>query len=93
MPPTRRFLRFVAVASFIIGAGCLALCIKSYIKGSFLKAGAPIDPSPTVIEDLRKMIRSGFFWIIPGMSVLLLINSHLMWSASKRFDSDKQDKT
>jgi hypothetical protein len=93
MPPKTRLLKFVAVVSLLIGAGCLAICVKFYIKGSFLQAGAPIDPTPTMIEALRQMIRSGYFGIIPGMAIFLFLNSFLMWSAAKRFDSDKQDKT
>ena len=93
MQLSKRLLRFVAVMCVLIGALCLALCIKTYIKGSFLDAGAPIDPNPKVIGGMKEMIRSGFFGIIPGMSVLLFISSLLLWVASKKFDSNKETKT
>jgi len=92
MQITKRLLRFVAVASVILGAGCLALCIKFYFEDSFLKPGAVIDPNPKVVGGMIEMIRGGFFGIIPAMSVLLFICSFLLWVASKKFDSDKETK-
>ena len=92
MPPKSRLLKFLALASLLVGAGCLTLCAKFYIKGSFLQDGAPINPTPAMIGVLRQMIRSGYFGIIPGLSVLLFINTFLMWRAAKRFDLDDQNK-
>ena len=89
MKLSKRLLRFVAVISVFIGVLCLALCIKVYIKGSFLEAGAPIDPNPQMIESMRVMIRSASFGIIPGLSVLLFISAFLLWVASKKFDAEQ----
>jgi hypothetical protein len=89
MQITKRLLRFVALASVILGAGCLAMCIKFYVEDSFLKPGATIDPNPKVIGGMIGMIRSGYFGIIPAMSVLLFVCSFLLWFASKKFSSDK----
>ena len=87
MTITKRLLRFVAVASVVLGAGCFALCIKFYVQDSFLKAGATVDPNPMVIQGMIKMIRAGFSGIIPAMSVLLFVCSFLLWVASKKCDS------
>ena len=80
------------MASLILGAGCLALCIKLYLGYSFLQPGAKIDPNPKVVGGMIEMIRAGFFGIIPALSILLFVNSFLIWFATKRFDPDKQSK-
>jgi phosphatidylglycerophosphatase A len=86
---TKRLLKFIGFGSLLVGSGCLVLCIRSYIKDTFLKAGATIDPNPKVIDGMIGMIKAGFWGIIPALSVILLINSFLMLMSSKKLNSKK----
>ena len=93
MQISKRLLRFVALASFVLVAASLALCVKIYVGGSFLKAGATINPNPKVIGGMIDMIRIAYFSLIPAISIMLFISSFFLWVASKNFGSDKETKT
>jgi hypothetical protein len=87
---TKRLLRFVAFVSLVIGGIGVITGIKIYFNDAFLKDGATINSE--VVKNIFGMIRDAFFWIIPGMSILLFFNGLLLWISSKRFDSDETQK-
>jgi hypothetical protein len=87
---SKPFLRVYSFILLIGGVVCLLFCIKLYIGSSLLKEDVTVYPNHQVIEDLLKMIRSGFFGIIPAMSIFLLIDSILLWPSSRKEKFDKR---
>ena len=78
-----RFIKYVAVASFLTGIIYLGICMKCYFRGDFLKAGAQADPTPSQLQGWIGLLRLAYFRIVPGASVLLIINSIIIWKSSK----------
>jgi hypothetical protein len=80
---SKGMLRVIALASFTVAVYCLLLCIKVG-EGTLLKPGTTLNPE--VARNLIDMVREANFYIIPGLSVLLIMSSLLIWIISKKVD-------
>ena len=82
-------LKVLAFISVLIAIICFALCVAViHFDFSFLKPGANVVLDPMTTKNLVDMIREAVFWIIPGLSLMLLINAFIMWVASKNIQSN-----
>jgi hypothetical protein len=87
---SKPFLRVYSFLLLIGGVGCLLFCVKLYFGDPFLRGDETIYPNRQVVEGLLKMVRSGFFGMIPAMSILLLISSILLWLSSRKENFNKR---
>jgi hypothetical protein len=84
--PTKREARISALILFAVGILALISCIHAYFKSDFLKPGAVLNPG--VIDAMRGIIKVANLVVIPGLSVLLIFSSRLIWVLSNKFDGD-----
>jgi hypothetical protein len=76
----------------LVGVAILSLivCVAAYFKSDWLKPGVALNPD--TVNDMRILIKSATFIIIPSMSVLLIFSSCLIWKLSNKLDDDKGPK-
>lgn len=80
---TKSRLQLAAAVSTAIAILVLLICIRVFLGENFLKDGDPINPG--VVHAIRGMIRTSTYIIMPALSVLLIINSYLLWACSREF--------
>ena len=79
----RRILKYVAMGSFLTGIIYLGICARCYCGGDFLNTGAIIDPTPSTLQGWIGLIKLAYLRIVPGASILLIIDSLIIWKFSK----------
>jgi hypothetical protein len=83
---SRRKAKFYAVSCFGVAVISLVGCIHGYLRGSFLKSGSAFNAE--LVDDMRVIIKVATFIVIPGLSILLIFCSRLIWKLSKEIRDD-----
>ncbi len=83
--PTKGGLRFCAAISIIAAGSVLCYCAKVYLKGNFLEPGITLNSQ--TVEDLKEVIRLTTFGSMPGLALLLILNSIYLWACSRKSNS------
>ena len=64
----------------------LVMCIHCYLNSSYLVDGSAFNAAE--VHDMRVIIKVAIFGTIPGLSILLILGSRLIWKLVKELRDD-----
>ena len=82
--PSKLKARISAIALIAVAIFALFTCTYWYFKNNFLKIGGPFNAD--MVNAMRMIIKVSDFWIIPCLSILLILSSLLIWKLSNRLE-------
>jgi hypothetical protein len=87
MQLSRRKVRISALMLLAAAVLSLGQCAYVFFNQNFLKSGSAYNP--VLVNDMRVMINVANDIVIPGLSILLVFSSHLIWRLSNKIEEDK----
>jgi hypothetical protein len=82
----KRKAKICAIAIVALAILALALCIHVFFNSNYLKTGSAFNAD--LVNDMRMIIKVATFIVIPGLSILLILSSRLIWQLCKEIGND-----
>ena len=85
-PLSKREARLAALVFLIVAILGLGSCIRAYFYSGFLVDGSAFNA--VMVHDMRMIIKVGTFWVLPALSILLILSSCVIWRLTGQIDNE-----
>jgi hypothetical protein len=89
-PITRRHAKIIALMLFALSVLNLIMCARWYLGDSWLRPEAPTNPAQ--IGDMKKLIIVAMFFVLPILSLLIMMSSRVIWKLSNQIAATEPSK-